>query len=176
MRIDDNKDAYQTMKNSIGSMENRMREIYNKGYKDGIKEGINQAMQKIADSILEEVKADRKTESNSEKPNNCEHITEDGVTCAKYPACDDCLDNPLNKVKGSERLVKGKDEPLKTTDYCDICKRDMCEVCIADATNPYCVPSHYEINYEPKDEPQTEYERGYRQGKEDEINKHHVGR
>ena len=45
--------------------------------------------------------------SNSEIPNNCEHITEDGVTCAKYPACDDCLDNPLNKVKGSERLLKG---------------------------------------------------------------------
>lgn len=45
-------------------------------------------------------------------------------------------------------------EPMKTTDYCDICKRDMCEDCIADATNPYCVPSHYEINYEPKDEPQ----------------------
>ena len=56
-------------------------------------------------------KADRKTENSSEKPNNCEHITEDGVTCAKYPACDDCLDNPLNKIKGSERLVKGKDEP-----------------------------------------------------------------
>ena len=56
-------------------------------------------------------KADRKTENSSEKPNNCEHITEDGVTCAKYPACDDCLDNPLNKVKGSERLLKGKGEP-----------------------------------------------------------------
>ena len=56
-------------------------------------------------------KADRKTENCSEIPNNCEHITEDGVTCAKYPACDDCLDNPLNKVKGSERLLKGKDEP-----------------------------------------------------------------
>ena len=55
-------------------------------------------------------KADRKTENSSEKPNNCEHITEDGVTCAKYPACDDCPDNPLNKVKGSERLVKGSDE------------------------------------------------------------------
>jgi len=55
--------------------------------------------------------ADRKTEpSNSEIPNNCEHITEDGVTCAKYPACDDCLDNPLNKVKGSERLVKGTEQ------------------------------------------------------------------
>ena len=48
------------------------------------------------------------------------------------------------------------EEPMKTTDYCDICKRDMCEACVADATNPYCVPSHYEINYEPKDEPQTE--------------------
>ena len=60
---------------------------------------------------LLEYKAYRKTENSSEKPNNCEHITEDGVTCAKYPACDDCLDNPLNKVKGSERLVKGKVEP-----------------------------------------------------------------
>lgn len=48
--------------------------------------------------------------NSSEKPNNCEHITEDGVTCAKYPACDDCLDNPLNKVKGSERLVKGSEQ------------------------------------------------------------------
>ena len=63
---------------------------------------------------LEVVEADRKTESNSEKPNNCEHITEDGVTCAKYPACDDCLDNPLNKVKGSERLVKGSEQTEST--------------------------------------------------------------
>ena len=47
--------------------------------------------------------------NRSEKPNNCERITEDGVTCAKYPACDDCIDNPLNKVKGSERLAKGSE-------------------------------------------------------------------
>ena len=60
------------------------------------------------------VKADRKTENSSEIPNNCKHITEDGVTCAKYPACDDCLDNPLNKVKGSERLLKGKTEPTRS--------------------------------------------------------------
>ena len=52
------------------------------------------------------------------------------------------------------KMEQVEDEPMKTTDYCDICKRDMCEICIADATNPYCVPSHYEINYEPKDEPQ----------------------
>ncbi len=61
---------------------------------------------------------ERKDEPNSsEFPNNCEHITEDGVTCAKYPACDDCPDNPLNKVKGSKRLLKGSEQ----TD-CQTCK------------------------------------------------------
>ena len=54
------------------------------------------------------------------------------------------------------------EEPMKTTDYCDICKRDMCEICVTDATNPYCVPSHYEINYEPKDEPQKIMEKCYK--------------
>ena len=66
----------------------------------------------VADWLVEI--ADRKTENSSEKPNNCEHITEDGVTCAKYPACDDCLDNPLNKLKGSERLVKGSEQTEPT--------------------------------------------------------------
>ena len=98
----------------------------------------------VADWLVEI--ADRKTESNSEKPNNCEHITEDGVTCAKYPACDDCLDNPLNKVKGSERLVKGSEQ----TD---------CQTCKWWSSYGYCV--HRECNgYEPhewiEDEPQTE--------------------
>ena len=102
----------------------------------------------VADWLVEI--ANRKTEpSNSEIPNNCEHITEDGVTCAKYPACDDCLDNPLNKVKGSERLVKGKTEPQ--TD-CDTCKHNKLEwyseVCDG------CSKAH--SNYEPKDEPQTD--------------------
>ena len=76
-------------------------EAYQKGWNDAIDAMQNAKFVSVAD---------RKTESDSEKPNNCEHITEDGVTCAKYPACDDCLDNPLNKVKGSERLVKGSDE------------------------------------------------------------------
>lgn len=58
MRIDDNKEALQTMRNSIGSMENRMREIYNKGYREGYKDGVRDAMQKIADNILSEVADD----------------------------------------------------------------------------------------------------------------------
>lgn len=87
--------------------------------------------------------ADRKTEPNcSEKPNNCEHITEDGVTCAKYPACDDCPDNPLNKVKGSERLVKGSEQ----TD---------CQTCKWWSGYGYCV--HRECKgYEPQTERSSE--------------------
>ena len=72
------------------------------------------------------IDADRKTEpSSSETPNNCEHITEDGVTCAKYPACDDCLDNPLNKVKGSERLVKGSEQTEPTCSKMEQVDKDI---------------------------------------------------
>ena len=79
-------------------------------------------------------KADRKTENSSEKPNNCEHITEDGVTCAKYPACDDCLDNPLNKVKGSERLVKGSEKPNNCEDWQDWKDRMWAEAIVTEPT------------------------------------------
>ena len=100
-----------------------------------------------------------KTESDSEKPNNCEHITEDGVTCAKYPACDDCLDNPLNKVKGSERLVKGKDEPtiskMEQVPSCIDCTHygdyEVCKGCDDDYNK-------FKSYYEPKDEPTTQTE------------------
>ena len=82
------------------------------------------------------------TENSSEKPNSCGHITEDGVTCAKYPACDDCLDNPLNKVKGSERLVKSSEQ----TD---------CQTCKWWSSYGYCV--HRECKgYEPKTERSSE--------------------
>ena len=109
---------------------------------------------------------DCKAENYSEKPNNCEHITEDGVTCAKYPACDDCLDNPLNKVKGSERLVKGSeqteptiskmeqvDEP-QTEEHCETCRhKDECE----GATYEYKNTEWWCLGYEPiEDEPQTD--------------------
>ena len=72
---------------------------------------LQKAVSNTVDYLVKHIEVvDRKTENGSEKPNNCERITEDGVTCAKYPACDDCLDNPLNKVKGSERLVKGSEK------------------------------------------------------------------
>ena len=78
-------------------------------------DGANQPISDLYYALDMAIEALEQTEqNNSEKPNNCEHITEDGVTCAKYPACDDCLDNPLNKVKGSERLVKGSEQTEPT--------------------------------------------------------------
>ena len=99
--------------------------------------------------------ADRKTENSSENPNNCEHITEDGVTCAKYPACDDCLDNPLNKVKGSERLVKGTEKP----NNCEEPQYEMgmgtlkCDNC-SEYGSFKCTKCDGEMYF--KDEPQTD--------------------
>ena len=90
----------------------------------------------------------RKTENSSEFPNNCEHITEDGVTCAKYPACDDCLDNPLNKVKGSERLIKGSESPNN-------CEDEKCNNCMHMVFDGYWYGECRECKYEPKDESQT---------------------
>ena len=90
---------------------------------------------------------------DSEKPNNCEHITEDGVTCAKYPACDDCPDNPLNKVKGSERLVKGSDEPQQKS--CATCKHALGNWDGKSNNCGRCCGADRRF-YEPKDEPQTE--------------------
>ena len=78
-------------------------------------DGANQPISDLYYALDMAIEALEQTEpTSSEKPNNCEHITEDGVTCAKYPACDDCLDNPLNKVKGSERLVKGSEQTEPT--------------------------------------------------------------
>ena len=91
-------------------------------------------------------KADRKDENSSGIPNNCEHITEDGVTCAKYPACDDCLDNPLNKVKGSERLIKGSDESQTEP------QRNMVE----DIVESFGFKAESYRQAKAKDEPQTD--------------------
>ena len=128
-------------------------------------------------SKMRNLLADRKTENSSEIPNNCEHITEDGVTCAKYPACDDCLDNPLNKVKGSERLLKGKDEPQTCEDCrhngvkhaydyaCDKCtdmdkfqhedepQTQLTAKCLNCNNSKVCKEKHWDgCVYEPKDE------------------------
>lgn len=55
MKIEDNKQAYDTMQNYINSTENRIRSIYNYGFKDGYKKGLEDATQKIIQKCLSEM-------------------------------------------------------------------------------------------------------------------------
>lgn len=45
-----------------------------------------------------------------------------------------------------------KDEPLKTTEYCNYCNHKGCEDCIANNLDEHCVPSNFEEAV--KDKPQ----------------------
>jgi len=68
MGIESNKEAYQMVKNTLGSIENRFREAYNKGYKDGLKDGASQVTAKLVSKILEETEADTpQTEETCER-------------------------------------------------------------------------------------------------------------
>ena len=53
-------------------------------------------------------------------------------------------------LKELKELIEAgrKTEPMKTTDYCDVCNHKGCDNCIADGSNPYCVPSQFEQLYE----------------------------
>ena len=124
-------------------------------------DGANQPISDLYYALDMAIEALEQTESNSEKPNNCEHITEDGVTCAKYPACGDCPDNPLNKVKGSERLVKGSEQTEPTISKMEQVEDDayflklMGAVERGEISDAGANQAWYEhINH--KDEPQTE--------------------
>ena len=119
----------------------------------------SECIDKIADAVVKKLKAEQtepnskvsETPTSSEKPNNCEHITEDGVTCAKYPACDDCLDNPLNKVKGSERLAKGSEQTEPTISKMELVDKD---INVRSKDEPHIVGKHADVII--IDEPQTE--------------------
>ena len=104
--------------------------------------------------LKELIKADRKTEpNNSEIPNNCEEL------------------NAYRKCVESRSFWDNK--------HCDGCYFD--ERCPFDEPKDEPTISKMEqvdkdINVRSKDEPQTDYERGYQDGIKDEIDKHHIGR
>ena len=68
MGIESNKEAYQMVKNTLGSIENRFREAYNKGYKDGLRDGASQVTAKLVSKILDETEADTpQTDCNTDQ-------------------------------------------------------------------------------------------------------------
>ena len=96
MGIDSNKEAYQMMKNTLGSIENRFREAYNKGYKDGLRDGASQVTAKLVSKILEETEADTpqtdcETCKYGEDKHRYAHIcNECGVGISNYTPQTDC--------------------------------------------------------------------------------------
>lgn len=53
-RFDNNEECVAMLNRLKGSLENRIREAYNKGYKDGLRDGASQVTAKIVSKILEE--------------------------------------------------------------------------------------------------------------------------
>ena len=47
MKIENDEQAYNTLQNSLGSLENKMRELYNLGFKAGKEEGRNEMLNDI---------------------------------------------------------------------------------------------------------------------------------
>ena len=116
MGIESNKEAYQMVKNTLGSIENRFREAYNKGYKDGLRDGASQVTAKLVSKILEETEADT--------PQTERIKTLDYCDICNHKGCDNCTANSLDDycvpsgyvpkdttqtdlVKDSSSLVKG---------------------------------------------------------------------
>lgn len=67
MKIEENDQAYRTLKKSLGSLENKMRELYNLGYRAGFIDGRDSAQNDILEELIEIVKEE---ESNGRKDIN----------------------------------------------------------------------------------------------------------
>ena len=52
MGIEANEEAMNMLKNTLGSIENRFREAYNKGYKDGLDEGKRQRTKEMSEFLI----------------------------------------------------------------------------------------------------------------------------
>ena len=89
MGIESNKEAVAMMKNTLGSIENRFREAYNKGYKDGLRDGASQVTAKLVSKILEETEAD--TPQTFAKPSKCLGCLYSDLDKAFHP-CASCVD------------------------------------------------------------------------------------
>lgn len=54
MSIDNNKEALASLENMLGSINNKVRAIYNKGYRDGYRDGAGASFQEILEKIIAE--------------------------------------------------------------------------------------------------------------------------
>lgn len=61
--ISKNEQAFNTLENLLGSIENRIREIYNQGYQQGFEDGVDYVVvnftDKVKDTLLKGVEDDK---------------------------------------------------------------------------------------------------------------------
>ena len=100
-----------------------------------------EAFGRIADTLAEALELYVSTQTETQNSN----LTFEKDECVKE--YEELGLKELKELINADR----KTEP-QTTDYCDVCNHKGCDNCIADGSNPYCVPSHFE----PKDETQTD--------------------
>ena len=53
--LENNEISARTLENLIGTLNNRIREIYNQGYKEGFADGVTETTQKLINKVLAEV-------------------------------------------------------------------------------------------------------------------------
>lgn len=68
---------------------------------------------------------------------NCYYESFDGKA---YP-CSMCIRGLTREDKWHPKM---RSKSKKTQDYCKSCKHTNCNNCVADNSDPYCVPSNYE--------------------------------
>ena len=119
----------------------------------------DERVKRVIDTAIDEVRKELyKTYDVSQMDlvNDSQVLAKDLVDDEFNPYDEECMRCKHLKLKcefiPTYCKFESRDEPMKTTDYCDICKGDMCYTCVGDATNPYCVPSHYEQKYESQTE------------------------
>ena len=60
MKLDDDKEARETLKNGLGAYGNRMRAVFNRGYIKGFEDGKHEAVQMLERTLMDMTIAERK--------------------------------------------------------------------------------------------------------------------
>ena len=113
MKLDDDKEAVNIINNAVGSLNNKARAIFNRGYMCGYEDGKREAVQMLERTLMD-MTAEQTEPSSSEKPNNCdEQQYEMGMGTLKCDNCSEYGSFKCAKCDGEMyfKRLEPKDEP-----------------------------------------------------------------
>ena len=65
MKLDDDKEARETLKNGLGAYGNRMRAVFNRGYIKGFEDGKREAVQMLERALMDMTEQTERGESDA---------------------------------------------------------------------------------------------------------------